>query len=198
MTPSTPPAAPQTLLGHYAGFTSRLLAFVIDSVIIGVTLLSLTWLVSVMTSMLQVRMILGFSLQAVVGADRFLDILFGPAVTSVFTFLYILVYYVFFLVVAGQTPGKALMGLRVVSINGRRLTYLQAILRVIGYVISAFFLFLGFLWIFVDDRRQAWHDKLARTCVIYTWAARPDERFLAEEIKQLEENDERHLLQPGK
>jgi uncharacterized RDD family membrane protein YckC len=27
--------------------------------------------------------------------------------------------------------------------------------------------FLGYLWILVDDRRQGWHDKLARTLVVY-------------------------------
>jgi uncharacterized RDD family membrane protein YckC len=44
--------------------------------------------------------------------------------------------------------------------------------------------FLGFLWIFVDRRRQGWHDKIANTYVIYTWAAKPDERFLAKRIQR--------------
>lgn len=77
------------------------------------------------------------------------------------------------------------MGLRVVRMDGSKLSPWLAFVRVVGYIISAIPLYLGFLWIFVDDRRQAWHDKLAGTCVIYTWAARPDERFLAEETKQL-------------
>jgi uncharacterized RDD family membrane protein YckC len=38
-------------------------------------------------------------------------------------------------------------------------------------------LFLGFFWILIDDRRQGWHDKIAGTCVVYTWHARPDETF---------------------
>lgn len=33
--------------------------------------------------------------------------------------------------------------------------------------------FLGFLVILADDRRQAWHDKIARTCVVYSWGAVP-------------------------
>jgi uncharacterized RDD family membrane protein YckC len=77
------------------------------------------------------------------------------------------------------------MGLRVVTINGKRLSLLRAILRLIGYLLSALPLYLGFLWTLVDDRRQGWHDKLAGTCVVYTWAARPDERFLAYQLRHL-------------
>jgi len=33
--------------------------------------------------------------------------------------------------------------------------------------VSFWTLGLGFLAMLVDDRRQAWHDKIARTCVIY-------------------------------
>jgi uncharacterized RDD family membrane protein YckC len=77
-------------------------------------------------------------------------------------------YYVYFLTNRdGQTPGKAALGIRIVKLDGTRLTALDAILRnVIGYAISAFFLLLGYLWILVDSRRQGWHDKLARTVVI--------------------------------
>jgi uncharacterized RDD family membrane protein YckC len=44
---------------------------------------------------------------------------------------------------------------------------------------------IGLLWIMVDDQRQGWHDKLAKTFVIYTWAARPDEQFLVDELHEL-------------
>jgi uncharacterized RDD family membrane protein YckC len=181
----TPKAAPQSLIGHYSGFTSRALAFIIDSAIIGVTLISVSWIVSVTVTMLQVRSILGFSLRAIAGSDQFVNVLFGPTMASILTGLYILGYHMFFMIIIGQTPGKAVMGLRIVRLDGGRLSPWHAFIRVVGYVISAVPLYLGFLWVFVDDRRQAWHDKLAGTCVIYTWAARPDERFLAEETKQL-------------
>ena len=174
-----------SLSGHYSGFTSRALAFIIDSAIVGVTLISVSWIVSVTVTMLQVRSLLGFSLKAIAGSDQFVDVLFGPTVASILTGLYILGYHIFFMILVGQTPGKALMGLRVVRMDGRRLNAWHAFVRVAGYLVSALPLYLGFLWIFIDDHRQAWHDKLAGTCVIYTWAARPDERFLVEETKQL-------------
>lgn len=173
-----------SLSGHYSGFTSRALAFIIDSAIIGVTLISISWIVSVTVTMLQVRSLLGFSLKAIAGSDQFVDVLFGPTVASILTGVYIFGYHIFFMILVGQTPGKALLGLRVVRMDGGRLNAWHAFVRVAGYLVSALPLYLGFLWIFIDDRRQAWHDKLAGTCVIYTWAARPDERFLVEETKQ--------------
>jgi uncharacterized RDD family membrane protein YckC len=48
-------------------------------------------------------------------------------------------------------------------------------LRFIGCWISAIPLFFGFIWIIFDRRRQAWHDKLAGTQVIYTQKIRPRE-----------------------
>ena len=79
------------------------------------------------------------------------------------------------------------MGLRVVTVKGERVKPLRAVFRYLGYILAALPLFLGFAWILVDDRRQGWHDKLSGTYVIYTWAARPDERFLAEEIDRIDD-----------
>jgi len=175
------------LKGSYAGFVSRLMAFVIDAVIISFTIGAVTWFLSVTATVLQLRSFLGFSLSALPGSAEFIDALFGPVTASVFVAFVIIAYQVFFIAFAGQTPGKALLGLRVVSMDGKRLGYGKAILRLIGYIVSGLPLYLGFIWIIFDDRRQAWHDKIAGTCVIYTWEARPDELFLSREIRQLEE-----------
>jgi uncharacterized RDD family membrane protein YckC len=77
-------------------------------------------------------------------------------------------YYIYFLTNRdGQTPGKAAVGIRIVKLDGTRLTAWDAILRnVIGYTISSLIFFLGYLWILFDDRKQGWHDKLARTVVV--------------------------------
>jgi uncharacterized RDD family membrane protein YckC len=42
------------------------------------------------------------------------------------------------------------------------------ILRFLGYFVSAFPLYLGFLWAALDRRKQGWHDKIARTIVIHS------------------------------
>jgi uncharacterized RDD family membrane protein YckC len=181
------PAAPLTksLLGYYAGFMSRFLALAIDTILIAISFISLTWFVSVTATILQLRTFLGFSINSIPGSGSFIDKLFGPASAGILTVLYIISYHIFFWVLAGQTPGKAFMGLRVVTVEGRKISPARALLRIIGYAFSAIPLYLGFLWVLWDDRRQGWHDKLAGTCVIYTWEARPDERFLVEEINNM-------------
>ena len=67
----------------------------------------------------------------------------------------------------GQTPGKWLLGLRVVALGGGKVTLGQAVARFAGYLLSALPFYLGFLWILGSERR-GFHDRLARTEVVYT------------------------------
>lgn len=75
-------------------------------------------------------------------------------------------YYVYAWTRSGQTAGMALGSIKVVSVTGARPTFWQAVLRYIGFFISAIPLGLGFLWIAFDRRRQGWHDKIAKTYVV--------------------------------
>jgi len=67
---------------------------------------------------------------------------------------------------SGQTIGDLFLGIKVVSGDGKPVSWGRALLRYMGYIISALFLSLGFLWIAFDQKRQGWHDKLAGTYVI--------------------------------
>ena len=75
-------------------------------------------------------------------------------------------YYTYFHGHAGQTIGKMLCGLKVVNIQGEVIGYRRAFLRWMGYVISSLIFYLGFFWIAIDQNRQGWHDKIAKTYVI--------------------------------
>lgn len=77
-------------------------------------------------------------------------------------------YFTYFHGISGQTPGKMIMGLRVVSKDGGLLGHRRAMLRWIGYFFSSAFLNLGFLWIIIDRKKQGWHDKLAGSLVIWS------------------------------
>jgi uncharacterized RDD family membrane protein YckC len=66
----------------------------------------------------------------------------------------------------GQTIGKMIFGIRVVRTNGEKLRLVDAAMRAFGYFISGLFLGLGFVWAFVDERKQGWHDKIAKTLVV--------------------------------
>lgn len=65
------------------------------------------------------------------------------------------------------TPGKWVLGLRIVSAqDGGPVPFGRLVLRYVGYVLSSLPLGLGFLWALWDRRAQTWHDKLARTLVV--------------------------------
>jgi len=76
-----------------------------------------------------------------------------------------LAYFTCFHGLAGSTPGKMLLGLEVVSEHGGRLGCGRALLRSVGYLISALPLALGFLWA-AGAERLAWHDLMAHSEVL--------------------------------
>ena len=66
------------------------------------------------------------------------------------------------------TPGKLLCGIKIVdAITLGRPEPWQWLLRAIGYIPATLPWGLGLLWVAFDKRHQGWHDKLARTVVIY-------------------------------
>ena len=75
-------------------------------------------------------------------------------------------YMIWFKGFKGATPGYNIFGIRIISINGMQVSIKQIIVRVISSFFSAIPLGLGYIWIAVDENRQAWHDKIAGTYVI--------------------------------
>ncbi len=66
----------------------------------------------------------------------------------------------------GQTPGKRIMNLRVIKVDGGPLNDSDAIIRTVGYYINSALLMIGWLIALFDSNRQGLHDKLASTYVI--------------------------------
>ncbi len=65
------------------------------------------------------------------------------------------------------TPGKMALRLEIVDVEtGNKMSTGQAVGRYFAYLVSALPLFLGFLWVGIDKRKQGWHDKLAGTVVV--------------------------------
>ncbi len=65
------------------------------------------------------------------------------------------------------TIGKIIMGIKVVDEQGEKISFLNATGRYLAKIISAAILFIGFIMAAYDVNRQALHDKLAKTFVIY-------------------------------
>lgn len=175
----------KTLQGQYSGFTSRASAFILDAAFISLTILMIYWLSSQLLLFftgIQVGSCMpltSFSLFAIVcHASTWL--------LNSFALGFPLLYILFFWVLAGQTPGKRLMGIRVVRLNGRRMNLMVGIRRLFGYVACYLSLGLGFLWVLIDDRRQGWHDKFAGTCVVYSWEVVQDEDFLMRASRRIQ------------
>lgn len=73
-----------------------------------------------------------------------------------------------FWVMKGATPGKMAISAVVVDAQTHApVDFWQALTRYVGYFISTLPLFAGLAWVALDARKQGWHDKMARTVVIY-------------------------------
>ncbi|GAB4447098.1 MAG: hypothetical protein OHK0015_50920 [Chloroflexi bacterium OHK40] len=180
---SRPPRPPT--YARYAGFTSRAVALVIDLLVISGGLLLFGIALDFLTrtsGVGQLLRALGESFAWVQPVNRFL---LGATFELSLALLANFAYFTFFHSLGGATVGKHLLGLRVVSAAGERLTPGQAALRTLGYALSSLPLYLGFLSVIVNNRRRGWHDRIARTCVVHTWAARPDEHFLRRAVDKL-------------
>lgn len=130
----------------YAGFWIRFLANLIDSI----------WLYGIIYALLWV--------------------LIGPAVfnpeasfnLTQFSFEYVIPFVVViaFWIYTGATPGKMLFKLKIVDAETHaQVSPLRLVLRYFAYFVSLLPLGLGFLWIAWDQKKQSWHDKIAKTVV---------------------------------
>jgi len=75
-------------------------------------------------------------------------------------------YFAFFHGAWGQTIGKMIFGLRVVTIDGQPPSFPRALARTIVYALSAIPFFLGFIWVGFTSSKRSWHDLIAGTMVV--------------------------------
>jgi uncharacterized RDD family membrane protein YckC len=146
---------------EYAGFWIRLWASFIDSILVAVIIWPIVSAVyDVETTDLPIGdtgslLLESFKPQGTL--DFLLSWVF-PAVAVIVFWIY-----------RAATPGKMLVRAKIVDANtGAPPSTGQCIGRYLGYYVSIFTFFLGFLWIAFDPRKQGFHDKLAGTVVVRT------------------------------
>ncbi len=146
---------------HYGGFWRRALAMIVDKLFLYCLFFILTM---IEFSILPLR---PYSPRpdAPAGLGEYLTGSFMVGHVVVFAIMSA-VYFTYFHGLLGQTPGKMLLGLKVIRTSGRNLTYGPAFLRWVCYAISSIFFYLGFIWAAFNRRKQAWHDKIMGTLVI--------------------------------
>lgn len=146
------------LQGRSAGFVTRLLAYVVDLVVVAGVLSLGGWLAVLVDTIFEQ-----------VGLDPSVD----AATIYVFAIPWIIgLYFVMFWALTGRTIGKWFMGLKVIGENGRPPTISRSLIRLIGYGLSTLAFWVGYAWVIIDDERQAWHDHLAKTWVVYDYERR--------------------------
>lgn len=64
------------------------------------------------------------------------------------------------------TPGKKLLGLKVVDLSGEKIGFWRGTVRYFSKTLSRLFLMFGFLMIAFTKKKQALHDKIASTLII--------------------------------
>lgn len=76
-------------------------------------------------------------------------------------------YYVFYQASTGQTLGKKVLGIKVIDAQGNKPTAVTFFLReIIGKLVSAIILLIGYLMVLWDGKKQGLHDKIASTYVV--------------------------------
>lgn len=147
--------------GHYAGPASRFLAFLAD------------WLAAWGVFVLMAAG-LAFAVEFFSGADLS-DTWTSSLVGGALLVLWYLTYMAGGLALAGRTFGMGVIGLRVVTRQGKPISGRQALIRTLVFPFSLLFFGLGFLGILFSPERRSLHDAAAGTVVVYDWGDRPAE-----------------------
>ncbi len=156
-----------------AGFLLRFVAYFIDRLIVGFISLAVIF---------PILAIMGISLFGLSELDAFRDfdnlndsekVALVMAAIAAYSMLIVIavcinwLYYSLFESSERQaTPGKMAVGIKVTSVNGRRISFLNATGRFFGKIISGMLFGIGYIMILFTEKQQGLHDIMAGTLVV--------------------------------
>ena len=152
----------ETSNSNYAGFGARFLAALIDGILLG------------FVNMVIMTPVLGKSAEMFIQAEQGIDMenfdyagLFTQWAMSYLAIIAVAWLYHSIMESSSMqaTLGKRLLGIRVVDMQGERISFLRATGRFFGKFLSSLILAIGYLMAAFTERRQALHDMLAGTLV---------------------------------
>jgi uncharacterized RDD family membrane protein YckC len=161
-----------------AGLFRRLLASLVDALLLAPALLLAGWLTLRITGY---RLPLGPELRIESTLELFLEgggMLYGLLGLGL---VLLLLYGFLFMSTTGATPGLRLLRARVINPYGETPEWWRVALRALGFILSLALLGLGFLWIGFDREKRGLHDWLAGTYVIRTARAPAARRATTDE-----------------
>jgi uncharacterized RDD family membrane protein YckC len=148
--------AGQTQQPRYGGFWIRLVAYLLDSVVVGIPL-------GIVLGYIQFD--IAFTTDVHDGHPDQWAVTALPIVEAIAVVL-VIAYFVFFWS-RGATLGMKALKLRLLDARtGDTIGVGRAVLRVVGQSLAASVCYLGLLWVAFDSRKQGWHDKIAKTVVV--------------------------------
>ncbi|HUT39656.1 MAG TPA: RDD family protein [Methanoregula sp.] len=172
--PATPIATPEdeeiSDVGIYAGLGRRLIAFVVDAILIllmGIVVITFFSL----TNGIRYAYYLSFQRAPIASLTEAgtVDAALSPIIASLGMLIIIIpwLYFAGFESSRSQaTPGKLLMRVVVTDLEGNKPTFARVTLRHFAKFISALIIFMGFLMIGLTQNRQGLHDKIASCLVL--------------------------------
>jgi uncharacterized RDD family membrane protein YckC len=135
--------------GSYGGFWIRVVAYIIDAVLLGIV-------GGILSVPLGVNYSDPNSLSSAAART-------SNGIDLVLSFAYFTLLWSYM----GATLGQRLLGMRVVdATTGQPISFGKAALRWLGLIISFFVCFIGVIWVAFDGRKQGWMDKIAGTVVV--------------------------------
>jgi uncharacterized RDD family membrane protein YckC len=164
---SNPYAAPTSQVGAaetskpaiffgYAGFWRRFAAYFIDSILLAIA-----------------AAVFGFVIGVVAAATGNAENgQIAPGITigvQIITYLLQMLYFAAMESSSSQaTIGKMALGIKVVDLHGRRISFGRAVGRFFAKILSGIILLIGFIMAGFTEKKQALHDMIAGTLVIKT------------------------------
>jgi uncharacterized RDD family membrane protein YckC len=150
----------------YAGFWIRLVARLVDGLILGIPF-GIVIGVFLVASGGFVNAGSGSSGQGSQSAAAATAFGGGVLLLYVLAFVVQVGYWIYFWGASGATLGMRLLHLRVVDANtGGPIGYARATIRFLMSIVNTWACYIGWIWVAFDPRKQGWHDKVANSVVL--------------------------------
>ena len=141
----------------YAGFWIRFCAYVLDVFIA-------TFVIAIPYTVLSIIVNVGISALSLDANTAYVIYLFMYCI-------YLAACIGYFVVLPSTkwqaTPGKKLLGLQIVNAQGKRISFLRALVRFVSMFFSSLLLMFGYVMAGIHPKKRSLHDILGNTYVIY-------------------------------
>ncbi len=138
----------------YAGFWIRFAAKMVDGLIMGV-----------------VNILIGLAFNTIFppdinNAQDFQAVMMPAIISGLLQMCFYVFYMVWFVGKHAATPGKMLCGLKIVTPQNERVSYLRALGRTFAEILSGIIFYIGYIMAGFDEEKRSLHDRICSTRVI--------------------------------